>query len=266
MPNLQINDCRINYQAWGESGPWITLINGHTRTLKDFRIFSKKLVSEGFRVLTMDNRGAGDTIAGESFSFDHMVNDVSILWKYLDIKKTHLLGISMGGWISQQLASRYRSHILSLVLVSTSRAVPSSIRAFQPWGETIEPIKERLQQYFSERFLLKNRLLIESMAKQILRSNINGEFDRSAFAQRKAINSIFFDDVNDYISCPTLILHGGEDHIIPVEEAKVLNEKISLSTLEVFKEVGHLLLAECPTDFYRIVIDFLKQYNAVELD
>ena len=41
----------IYFESHGDNGDWVTLVNGHTRTIRDFKMFSKKLVQNGFRVL-----------------------------------------------------------------------------------------------------------------------------------------------------------------------------------------------------------------------
>ena len=82
----------IYYETHGESGDWVTLINGHTRTVRDFKMFTKKLIASGFRVLVADNRGAGETETSFPFTLEDIAEDIHDIWEELNIDKSHVLG------------------------------------------------------------------------------------------------------------------------------------------------------------------------------
>lgn len=258
---LILENCQLNYQIDGTEGDWVTLVNGHTRSHKDFKIFSRKIVAAGYRVLTLDNRGSGETVTSSPFTFEDMANDIKSLWKHLHIEHSHLLGISMGGWICQLLAADSNCAINSLVLVSTSSRVPSSLESRPSWGSTKESIRERLTPYFSRQFTERNTILIDAMAKQILQNNLHGDFDKMADAQKNAIKSLSLDGISALVKPATLIIHGSEDRIIDISEAHLLGQKISHSTIDVFDGKGHLLLAESATDLFERSIGFFKSHT-----
>ena len=128
----------MNYEVWGEDGQWVTLINGHNRSLSDFRLFGRYLVGRGWRVLVLDNRGAGQTKTLAPFSMADMVSDVGALWEAEAVARTRLLGISMGGFIAQALAVEKAARVAGLVLVSTAMNQRHICRDDQSW--TNDPI------------------------------------------------------------------------------------------------------------------------------
>ena len=101
MPNIETPGAIINFDVVGDQGPWVTLINGHTRSSNDFRMMGRIFSQAGMRVLVLDNRGAGKSQVSRPFTITDMCGDVVALWDYLEIEKSSLLGISMGGFISQ---------------------------------------------------------------------------------------------------------------------------------------------------------------------
>ncbi len=249
----------IYYTTYGVNGPWITLINGHTRTSSDFKFLAKKASEAGFRVLTFDNRGSGKTRYSGPFSLVDIMLDIQELWVQLAISGSHILGISMGGWISQLLASQSPGKVYSVILVSTSATRKDIPSTSHEWGQDIESITAKLTPYFSTDFLAKNHLLIKAMAKQIMQENQNSEFSSKAADQRCAMADFNLEGLAEKISVPVCIIHGEADRIIPANFARDLNSKIQGSELVLAPGIGHLLLAECPKLVYDTATQFWRE-------
>lgn len=262
MPFIEQDGAKIYYEIHGEEGPWVTLVNGHTRTSHDFKMFTRNLLKQGFRTILFDNRGAGKTEITREFSLDEIMSDIASIWQNEQVESTHVLGISMGGWICQGLAVKYPQVIDSLVLVSTCQDKGPTSQNQDSWGETLEAIQSKLSLYFSEDFVAKNSFLVQSMSKQILKQNQGNSFEESAKMQRNAMAIFELENLAEQIKTKTLVIHGGEDRIIPSNQAMKLHDLINESKLEIIEEVGHLLLAECPNKLYQITIDFFKSANA----
>ena len=74
-----------------------------------------------FRLITFDNRGVGKTDKpGESYTTRTMADDTIGLMDCLGIDKAHILGVSLGGMIAQEVAINYPQRVRKLVLVSTT--------------------------------------------------------------------------------------------------------------------------------------------------
>ncbi len=261
MPYLDVTHAELYFETHGEKGPWITLINGHTRSSKDFRLLSRSLVEAGFQCLTFDNRGSGQTKTLAPFSFVEMAQDVYALWDKFGIKKSFVVGISMGGLLGEMIASE--RDINGLVLVSTGAGQRDlSAVSGEPWGTTIEEVAAHMAHYFTPGFAARNKLLIDAMNKQILGSIQNDGFEQRAQEQRQAIAKVENQSLLSKIKCPTLILHGSEDHIIKVSAAYNLQKSIANSELNVLEGTGHLLLAEDSKTLGRCIADFCLAHRA----
>ncbi|MEZ4744216.1 MAG: alpha/beta hydrolase [Bdellovibrionota bacterium] len=259
MAYLDGSGVHLYYESYGTHGPWVTLVNGHTRTSSDFRLMAKKLIEGGFRVLTFDNRGAGKTRTDSPFSIDDMSCDVLALWDELGIGTSALLGISMGGLISQMTALRRPQRVSSLCLISTFAEEKAARVEDVDWGTTIEETTAALKPYFSTSFFRQNQLLVKAMAKQILLQVNQGGFSVMAGEQKRALRSFSFTSLKlEKITCPTLIIHGDEDSIIDFSCAEFLHNSIFNSRLITYKGAGHLLLAERPSQLYEDVLNYLS--------
>ena len=259
MPFLDQRNTKIYYEyLFHEThSPVITLVNGHTRPSNDFKSLSKKLFESGINVLLFDNRGSGQTISHSEFTFLDYVNDVIDLWDELSIKTSHLLGISMGGMISQTIANQYPSRVSRLILVSTASKAATVIDE-TPWENDLSKIESKLNGYFAPSFATNSKLLVKSMAKQILKRVQDGEYIEDAHKQRSAIKGFNISTGIPNFPNKTLILHGELDGIIPIEEAKKLKDSISESELKLFSGCGHLLLAENPKGLLEATLQFIN--------
>lgn len=260
MTYLDKCKAKIYYEVVGGEGPWITLINGYTRSCSDFNMLAKKLQSENFRVLIFDNRGAGKTSTTESFTINEMAGDVLDLWSHLKIQHSHVLGISMGGVIAQEVVELQENKVLSVVLISTAadtRYLPKD----DGWPDKLDKIEEKLTKYFSSQFIEKNQLLLKAMAKNIHKSIVEGEYTLRAQMQKEALLSHQIKiEMMKKNSLPVLIIHGDKDQLIPIKAAEEMSTIFSQASLCVFEGCGHLLLAE---DFKKLKKELLMFWSKV---
>jgi 3-oxoadipate enol-lactonase len=258
---LQNGSVRIHFQTWGTSGPWITLVNGHTRSLRDFNFVAKNFASRGLRVLSFDNRGAGQSTCELDFTISDMVSDILALWDNLSIPKSHLAGISMGGQICQLLATSAPERVETLILISTaSRATWIAHSSNDEWIPDQTAIEGRLSRHFSASYLSKNRLILRAMAKSML-GNVDGTFNMNARAQRQAIADFDLTQRLGEIKIPTLVIHGSEDAIISPQAAEELARLIPLAQLAMISGAGHLLLAEARQILEDLISSFLSKFQ-----
>jgi pimeloyl-ACP methyl ester carboxylesterase len=260
LPFFTSNQTEIYFETLGDHGPWVTLINGHTRSSSDFKMFRRYLVDAGFQVLIFDNRGAGQTRENQAFTMLQMVEDVENLWHYHSIEKTHLVGISMGGAIAQQLAARHPDVVEKLCLVSTYYRFEQLGLANDSWGQNLEDAKGKLIKYFSPKFVQDNAMIISAMAKQIYQQIQDGQFLERAERQKLAMSANNMVPI-DLLSChvDTLILHGELDQIIEIKVAIDDLAKLPKSRLKIYEGAGHLLLAEKPREMYQDIIQFFSE-------
>ena len=259
MSYLKQPGASVYYELWGENGPWVTLLNGHTRTLSDFKSLAKKLNEAGFRVILLDNRGSGKTQIERAFTIHEMAADVLAIWDHEGIKESRLLGISMGGAISQILISQAPQRIPQLILVSTACHEQAIQRHPEEWTTDVNDIAKKLSVFFAPEFLKKNRLLVEAMAKQMLKAMGQEDLLQRIKMQRDTLKDFDFCERITGNPVPTLIVHGREDNIVAIKWAEDLKARLPKSQLKLFPNAGHLLLAEIPREFAETVIGFFLQ-------
>jgi pimeloyl-ACP methyl ester carboxylesterase len=257
MPFLERESCRIFYETWGDVGTrWVTLINGHTRSHTDFRLFARFLVDKGYRVLSLDNRGAGKTECAPDFSVEDIAADVVALWDELGVKRSHLLGISFGGAISSTLVRDYPERVASLVLVSTAHHFAYA-RATAAGKQ-----KPDMASYFSPRFAESNPLLFRALTKDTGTAYGSPERAAGTLAQQRSLQDFDSDAWLPQLRVPTLVVHGVDDRIIPMADARHLAKRIPGAKLETFEGAGHLLLAEAPRRLYETTESFFASLKA----
>lgn len=262
MPYLERPSARIYYEIEGlDSNPVLTLLNGYSRSSSDFKSLARAASEKGWRVIRLDNRGAGRTENEPGFTVSDMVGDVVALWDLLGVTKSSLLGISYGGVLSQLLASQHSQRIDALVLVSTTPSsfflgIDNDLSSQNPWN-----VESSLSRYFSEGFKQANPLLYKSLLKETSKAFLDPQLKERAAQQRAALKTFDFTALLHSISAPTLILHGEEDGVTTPEAADVMHRAIKHSKLEIVPGIGHLFLAESPKLFSERVLAFLQSHH-----
>lgn len=260
MTSLVLEGAEIYYEEVNPTGSSVvTLVNGHTRSSSDFRMMARILGEAGFRVICPDNRGAGKTTVSRSFTIDDLCGDIISLWDHLGVSRSSLLGISMGGFISQGVAIRNSKRVEKLILVSTAPEETFINPNGGGWISEGTKLEEKMKTYFAPGFVERNPVFFKTMVSQIRQAIVSGDFSQRSDMQRAALKGAGWSKDLHRISCPTLIIHGAEDFVIDIEGAIKLKESISGSNLFKISSAGHLLLAEAPKELYRLVQEFLTR-------
>lgn len=249
------------YYEWinPDGGKVITLVNGHTRSSSDFRMMARIMGEAGFRVLILDNRGAGKSEVSKPFTIDDMCADVVALWDELGVERSSLLGISMGGFISQGIAIRYPARVEKLALVSTAPEERYINPTGGGWISEGTKLEEKMRSYFAPGFVERNPVLFKTMVNQIRLAINSTNFTERSEMQRAALKGAGWSDKLQTIKAQTIVIHGAKDLVIDLEGAELLRDSIPHARLELLPEAGHLLLAEAPKELYRIALDFFSK-------
>jgi 3-oxoadipate enol-lactonase len=258
MPVTITQNTSIDYDVNGE-GPPLILIGGlgfgRWGFFKQIPAFSRH-----FRTITFDVRGERNLEGGVS----DLVDDVVALLDHLRIRKTHVLGTSLGGFVAQELAIERPDLVDRLVLVCTSYGgrgpEPMSPWAFSdmiglPSLSVERAVRRGLETATSEAYRAKHPEEFE----RIIRWRLVDSPSLSAYYQQMRAGARFdlSRDVGS-ITSPTLVIHGAEDHYVPVANAVALAEAIPGARLRVLDNAGHLVFIERFADVNREVVTFLK--------
>ncbi len=223
-------------------------------------------LSKKFRVIIFDNRGCGRSdVPPAGYTIKDMADDAVRLLDALEIKKAHIVGHSMGGYIAQEIAVRSPERVDKLILESTSYV--SSDRNNELFAGFLEELKkgsdyeEWIRTWASWIFspkTLKNEEFISAFVRSAVEYPLRQSAD-SFRAQVQAIASFDGKDNARHIKAGTLVLEGGDDRLITPSEAEALAKSITKSSFSLVKDAGHSLHIEKPEEFLQIVLDFLKK-------
>ena len=264
MPTAQINGITLNYQIDGAetAAETIVLINGLADDLESWGFQIPALVEAGYRVLRFDNRGIGKTDApAGAYSARMLADDAKVLVDLLGITNFHLMGVSMGGMISEEYAIAYGSDLKSLTLACTyAKADAFCQNMFAMWADLAKAI--------SVPFVMRDVSLWAFTGPFFE----NRPEDAAAFAEAMAALPMSLDAylsqlavIQDHdstdrlaqITVPTLVLAGEEDILIPVRLSKKLHQAIP-GAQWVTVPGGHACLWESPDPFNATFIDFVR--------
>jgi pimeloyl-ACP methyl ester carboxylesterase len=267
------NDLRIEYSVEGSGDETILLVMGLGARSADWgRDFPERL-SERYRVVRFDNRGTGGSAVGDSpgssdkpaeaWTLEDMAEDAVAVLDAVGVERAHVLGISMGGMISQLVALGHPERVNRLVLLSTNFGGPGIVRPnaelisllySPPRGTSPEEIvRLALQMITAPGFAEANQELIDELVEYARLQPT----PKMVFAtQLQAILSSDRSERVRDIRAPTLVIHGDMDPLIPYENGVRLAERIPGARLETLRGVGHVPSFEAPAELAKLVLDF----------
>jgi pimeloyl-ACP methyl ester carboxylesterase len=262
VPHIKAGDIRIYYEIHGAGKQTLTLIRGLG---SDLSAWSPQIpeFSKHFRTVVFDNRGAGRTDKPDGpYSIRQMAQDVNNLLEAVNIQRTALLGISMGGMIAQEFAVAHQDKLSCLILGCTtfggpeaippSREILNAILAGPDADEKTRRLQE--QALFCDDTIANRRDVITAYAEARGRFPIP---QTSLALQAAALRGHDTANRLQQIQTPTLVITGTEDRLIPPENSRLIAERIPGATLQKLPG-GHLFMVEYPDAFNRTVIEFAK--------
>jgi pimeloyl-ACP methyl ester carboxylesterase len=179
------------------------------------------------------------------------------------IERAHVLGVSLGGYIAQEIALSYPGRVDRLVLCSTSPGGPNQypmpavgVEAFGrfPTLEREAGLRLMVENSLGRRAVRERPELVDEVYAYRLERAPPLEAWRAQLAAALAFDS--FDRLRE-IAAATLVLHGGGDTVIDVRNGELLAERIPNAQLRFVPDRGHLLVWEEPELVAPIVRDFL---------
>jgi len=254
----------IDYDVHGE-GPALLLIGGlgfgRWAWFRQIPAFSRH-----FRTIAFDVRGERELKGGVA---DLAAETVALL-EHLRIKKAHVLGTSLGGFVAQELALVRPDLVDRLVLVGTSygRGGPESMSAWAladmiglPSLNAEKAVRRGLEAATSEAYRAQRPEEFEQIVSWRLADSpsLSVYYDQLRAGARFDISR----DVGR-ITSPTLVIHGSEDRFVPAANAVALAEEIPGAKLRVLDDAGHLVFIERYADVNREVVTFLKPRESRE--
>jgi pimeloyl-ACP methyl ester carboxylesterase len=262
MGSVDVNGCSIYYEIHGQGDP-LVLIMGLRRNLEWWYRQIPSL-SRHFQVIAFDNRGAGRSDKPVmDYSMRLFADDTAGLMDALGVSNAPILGVSMGGYIAQELALNHPAKVKSLVLGCTgcggSRAVimsPERLKKFTA-NRGLSPeqiLRKDMDIYFSDDYVLQHPEEIEEFVE------ISMRYYQPADAFFRQFDACQRHDTGDRLSrlaVPTLIMTGDDDPLVPPENSRILKDLIAGADLVVFPGGRHCFFIEQADQFNHQAVEFI---------
>lgn len=220
---INSNGINIGYKLIGSGEPLVLIVGlGNTMDLWPKEVVDK--LSKEYQLILLDNRGMGHTTANDvPFTYKLFADDVIGLLDALKVKKTNVLGFSMGSVIAQELLLVYPQRFNKAVIYATSTDGSNVVAALN--GKTPSD-----------------------------KSSINPIVLRQIEATTRWKTPL---DQAARITNQVMFLVGTSDTVVGPESSKVLASAIPGAWLVQFKNGTHQLVVETPAEFAKIVLAFL---------
>jgi pimeloyl-ACP methyl ester carboxylesterase len=252
MPVAENDGVEIAYEVTGaDDGESVVLVSGlgYGRWLWQWQ---RPAFEDDYSVVLWDLRGVGESDTPDGpYTIGEMASDLEAVLADAGIESAHVVGISMGGMITQQYAIEY-DRVRSLVLLSTDCGGDSRV---EPEPEVMERILEspddlslreqiayKMAPAFTDEYYDLDRERIQTILDHRTSDPVP---DQVRGWQAAGVANFDVTDGLDAVTAPTLIMHGERDTVVPVENAKRLSSHLPHAELELYDEGGsHLFCLE----------------------
>ena len=267
MPRAKANGVELEYETFGDPSarPLLLIMGLGAQMISWHDDFCAQLAERGFHVIRYDNRDSGlstwmedaghpdlaSAFMGEphpAYELDDLADDAVGLLEALGIGAAHIVGASMGGFIAQLVAINHPDRVLSLTSIMSGPGGVDAI-APKPEGAAILMVsppssrQERIEQDMSIR-----RVLLGSgdpFDEVYERARSTRAVDRAYYPPgvgRQLVALLAAKSRLDRLKAvrvPTLVLHGVDDVLVPVENGRLVAAAIPGARLIEFEGMGH---------------------------
>jgi 3-oxoadipate enol-lactonase len=263
VPTAEVNGQTLYYEVHGEGEPLLCVMGLAANTLA--WALQMQPFGERHQAVFFDNRDVGQSsMASGPYTLADMAQDALALADELELESFHVVGVSMGGAIAQEMALAAPERIRTLTLAVTFAGAGA-------WGHKLSEIwsdrraKQTREQQVDELMLLtcseeffENAEMVAYMRTMML-SDPHPQ-PPEAFARQLEASS--HHDARDRLGSLTMPVHvvgAGWDILVPVWKSEELAELIPGATLTVIERAPHGVQIERAEEFNNAVLDFIAE-------
>lgn len=254
---------RIWWTSEGRGAPVVLVMGLAYPSDMWFRV--SPVLAEGYRVLRLDNRGAGRTgdVPGAPYSVETMADDVLAVLDEADETSAHVVGASMGGLVAQEIALAAPERVRSLVLACTHPGAAHSVWDPQALA------------------LLTNRgsLTSQQAAEASIPFNYAAGTPRQRIEEDWAVRLPLACTPEGYLAqaqgtstwsglerlpslrVPTLVVHGEDDRLVPAVNGRRIAEAVPGAELAIIADANHLFFTDQPERTHELLLDWLGRHQ-----
>ena len=254
---VDIHGLRVAYRMVG-AGSDVVLLHGF---LSDSRVWSPQItsLSDAHRVIAWDAPGAGASDDPEpSFNLTDWVECLRAHLVALKVQRAHIVGLSWGGLLAQELLRLHPEFVRSLVLADTYAgwtgsfgAAASAQRLRRCLADSDRPPRDLVRDWVPQFFASPSPDLLEEM------SQIVADFHPEGFrSMARSLDAADTTTMLDRVGVPTMLIWGAEDERSPLAVAEQFRLRIAGARMRVITGAGHVSNLERPDEFTSHLRDF----------
>jgi pimeloyl-ACP methyl ester carboxylesterase len=277
MPAVNVKGVDIHYEVHGKGEPLLLLPGlGTNRT---YYGAAEPILRKSFQTILVDPRGLGASKdPNADFLAESMAPDYAALLDHLGVGSAHVVGSSHGGCMAMALADQFPDKIRSLILIGAfselDRALAMNfqlrIKIVQKCGLGEEICDHIALWIFRRQFLEGER---GAKALQSILTAIKSNTPEQYIALCRSIlhwgrklpgqeNEKVFTEKLPSLRCPTLVISGDSDHMIPASFSKLVAYRIPNATYSEISDCGHIPVLEQPEVVCGIISDYVHSPRA----
>ena len=252
---------KSHYRIDGRGERWVTFVTGIANDLSmwDGQVAA---LERDFNVLRYDLRGHGGTPASEgAYTIELLVSDLAALLDQLNIRRTSVIGLGLGGAIAQAFALAHPDRVDKLMpCCCRARMVPDFAAMWHKLRETVSTnglesiVEPTVQRWFSEDFKSRHPEVLEKIRKMIRSTTQEGYMGVTA-----AFLGLDVEAELGSIKAPTLYVSGAEDRLGgPPALMEGLAAKVKGARHVSVPNAAHIANIQNPEGFNRVLMDFLR--------
>lgn len=283
MPGLKANGIEIEYETFGDpkSVPLLLIGGLGSQLLSWDEEFCQQLRDRGFFVIRYDNRDAGlstkfeaagepDLIAAfggnanPAYHLDDLADDAVGLLSGLGIDAAHVVGVSMGGFIAQLVAINHPDRVLSLTSIMSGPGGEDGAPPFPEGADVLLRVPPPTREGRIEHGVWIRRTLKGSgdpFDEAMESRQVERAYDRSYYpvgTGRQLVAILAAEgrlEKLSRITAPTLVIHGTDDVLLPVDNGRRVANAVPGAKLLEFEHMGHNL----PERVWPQVLDAIEE-------
>jgi 3-oxoadipate enol-lactonase len=260
MSLARVGEIELSYERAG-SGPTLLLIMGMSGTFDHWGPSFLEDLRRDFDVIVYDHRGVGTSTRLDQgrLTIAQMAEDAAGLLATLEVESAHVLGISMGGMVAQELALAHPERIRTLALGCTycggegsalsSEEVMRRLTEGMSSGVRELAVRAAWEANVSPSFAANEEAYRLFLGIGLRRAVPIG----TIMAQMRAIAAHDTSTRLPRLQLPTLVIHGTLDELLPVQNGHMIAGLIPDSRLEILDGIGHMFFWEQPAHSAELV-------------
>jgi pimeloyl-ACP methyl ester carboxylesterase/GNAT superfamily N-acetyltransferase len=263
VPRVSLGEVTVGYDDEG-TGRALLLVHGHPFDRTMWRPQVERFARGGWRVIAPDLRGYGETtvVPGKT-TLDVFARDLVALLDHLEITDAVVAGLSMGGQIVMELYRLFPQRVAGLVLADTSAPAETEAGRKARADAADRLLREGMAPY-SKEVLTKmvapaNVAALPHVADHVMRMMLGTSPEGAAAALRGRAERPDYVEMLTRVGVPTLVVVGAADQFTPLEDARLMHDRVDGSEMVVVDGAAHMPNLERPAEFNAALAAFLAR-------